>query len=98
MFRTERPKPGWNSRYLLERLRRDHPELAARVAAGELRPRAAAREAGIVKDPTPLEELKRNWKKASPAERRTFQSIVRDWVGEPWSPAAFSEAPGGPRS
>jgi hypothetical protein len=66
-------KRGSNSAtYLVARLARDHPALAARVRAGELKAKTAARQAGIVRDKTPLEQLRHWWKKAMPDERATF--------------------------
>lgn len=45
---------GNQASYLASRLKRDHPEIAARVEAGEFRSiRAAAKAAGIIKEPTP---------------------------------------------
>lgn len=41
------PKGGTSEAYLLRRLKRDRPELAARVVSGELTPHRAAIEAGI---------------------------------------------------
>jgi hypothetical protein len=41
----------------LARLKRDHPELAKRVVAGELSPNAAAIEAGFRKKPTPFQTI-----------------------------------------
>jgi hypothetical protein len=43
------PKGGTSEAYLLRRLKRDHPELAAKVVAGEWSAHRAAVEAGIVK-------------------------------------------------
>jgi hypothetical protein len=49
---------GENAAYLAARLKRDHPEIAERLANGEFRSiRAAAIEAGIV--PTPPSALDR---------------------------------------
>jgi hypothetical protein len=41
-----RPGRGTRSDYLVSRLKRDNPDLAARVVAGELTPSAAARQMG----------------------------------------------------
>lgn len=46
---------GNRADYLAARIKRDHPDIAARVEAGEFRSmRAAAVEAGIIKVPSPL--------------------------------------------
>jgi hypothetical protein len=48
---TSTPSRGTNQTYTLKRLKRDHPELAARVVAGELSANAAAIKAGFRKKP-----------------------------------------------
>jgi hypothetical protein len=63
---------GTDATYLLARLDRDYPALAARVHAGELKAKTAARQAGIIRDKTPLEQLQAWWRKASPDDRLTF--------------------------
>jgi len=63
---------GTGHSYLLARLERDYPKLAAKVRSGELKAKAAARIAGIVKAKTPLEQLHHWWQKASAAERTQF--------------------------
>lgn len=61
--------------YLAARLNRDHPEIAARVKAGEFRSvRAAAIAAGIVRVPTALEVTKKAFAKMSARERQQFRS------------------------
>jgi hypothetical protein len=63
--------------YLAARLKRDHPEIAERLAAGEFRSvRAAAKAAGIVHDPDALDQLRRWWKKASEEQRAEFLSEI----------------------
>jgi hypothetical protein len=57
---------GMCATYTLARLRRDRPDLAAQVEAGELSAHAAAIEAGFRRKPTPPDELRRAWAKASP--------------------------------
>lgn len=70
-----------NTNTIIARLKRDRPDIAARLAAGEFefrgRPsaRAAAKAAGIKVGPTPLQELRRAWKRASPEDRATFPRI-----------------------
>lgn len=64
---------------IVARLKRDAPEVAERLAAGEFRSaRAAGIAAGIVKPPQPLTELRRWWKRASDAERGVFLREVLD--------------------
>ena len=70
-------KQGNNVSYLASRLKRDRPDLAARVEAGEFKSmRAAAIEAGIVKVPSALVLLKRAWEKATPEEREEFNQWI----------------------
>lgn len=66
-----------NVTYLLARLDRDHPALAASVRAGEVTTRAAARSAGIVKTRTTLDQLFHWWTKATPEERARFLEVIR---------------------
>jgi hypothetical protein len=63
--------------YYLARLDRDRPELAARVRAGELKAKTAAREAGIIKIRTPLEQLQNMWAKLTHDDRLTFLRWAR---------------------
>lgn len=71
-----------DSSYLAARLKRDHPEIAKRVEAGEFKSmRAAAIEAGIVRPPTPLDTLRRAWRKASEGERRAFAREALHGIG-----------------
>ena len=63
---------GTSTKYTLARLHRDRPDLAKKVEAKELSANAAAIEAGFRKKPTPLDEMRRAWKKASKKERNTF--------------------------
>lgn len=72
---------GRGAAYYLARLDRDRPELAAEVRAGRLTAKTAARQAGIVRAKTLLQQLQFLWTKATPIERRTF----REWTegGDP---------------
>ena len=71
------PKGGNASSYLARRLARDHPEIHAKLEAGEFKSvRAAAREVGMVKEKTPLDHLRAWWAKASEEERATFMDEV----------------------
>jgi hypothetical protein len=66
-------KQGNTQAYLVRRLKRDAPAIAADLAAGKYRSaRAAAKAAGIIHDPTPLETLHRIWRKVSPEDRAKF--------------------------
>lgn len=66
---------GRGSAYLAARLRRDSPEIFARLERGEFKSvRAAAKAAGIVREPSPLEVMQRAWSKASLTERATFDA------------------------
>jgi hypothetical protein len=62
--------------YRQRRLKADHPDLWAQVEAGEKSTHAAAIEAGIVKVPSVLEQLRKLWDKASEADRQTFMDEV----------------------
>jgi hypothetical protein len=64
--------------YRQRRLKADHPDLWAQVEAGEKSTHAAAIEAGIVKVPSVLEQLRKLWAKASEADRRTFMEETKD--------------------
>jgi hypothetical protein len=59
------------------RLAAGFPELLAKVEAGELSCNAAAIEAHIRKKPTPLQELKREWIKATAKEKTAFDEWRR---------------------
>ncbi|TMA61104.1 MAG: helix-turn-helix transcriptional regulator [Deltaproteobacteria bacterium] len=66
-------KRGNSSRYHIARLKRDHPDIAEALARGEYPSvHAAAKAAGLVREPTPLQSLYRSWRKVSPEERRRF--------------------------
>ena len=54
------------------RLKADHPELWAEVEDGRKSTHAAAIAAGIVKVPSVLDQLRKLWAKATPADRRAF--------------------------
>lgn len=59
--------------YLAARLKRDAPEIAARVERGEFKSmRAAAKAAGIIREKTKVEKMKALWNAASPEERAEF--------------------------
>jgi hypothetical protein len=72
-------KGGTSSAYLVARLKRDHPDIAERLAAQEFpSARAAAIEAGIIRPPSPIALVRRAWKHATPEERDT----IRAWIDE----------------
>ena len=60
----------------LDALARRAPELLEQVKAGDLSVHAAAKAAGIVRDLTPLETLKRAWIKASDKDRQSFRNFI----------------------
>jgi hypothetical protein len=63
--------------YWRRRLERDRPDIAARLRAAEIPSvRAAAIEAGFIRERTPLDDLRRAWVKASANERRDFLNQV----------------------
>ena len=74
-------KGGNQADYLAARIKRDHPQIAAGIAAGEYPSiRAAAIAAGIVKVPSALEAAKRAALRLSDAERAELQEWLR-WLG-----------------
>jgi hypothetical protein len=76
-------KRGETSEYLEARLRRSHKDIAAAYDRGEFKSlKAAARKAGIVKDPDPLRELKRWWGRASDCDRAQFEGFIDAWHQE----------------
>src|SRR5262245_50109006 len=86
---TGRPKKGskllplskasQDSSRLAARLKAHHPDICARIQAGEFRSiRAAAIAAGIVKVKSPLDQLRHWWAKASVAEQQEFFRFLRD--------------------
>lgn len=68
--------------YTLRRLKKDHPELHAKVCAGEMSANAAAIEAGVRKVPNALSALQKAWRKASKKERLEFVQQHRDAILE----------------
>jgi hypothetical protein len=63
---------GNSATYTIRRLKRDRPDLADRVVAGEMSANAAAIEAGFRRKPTPLDQLTVAWGKASGDEKTEF--------------------------
>lgn len=65
---------GTSSSYLTARIARDCPEVLEKMKAGKYPSvRAAARAAGILKEVTGLDLLKRTWTKASSEEREALR-------------------------
>jgi hypothetical protein len=63
--------------YLASRLKRDHPDIAARVEAGEFRSmRAAGVEAGIIKVKPPLEIALAAYNKLSESDKESFRKSI----------------------
>lgn len=81
--RPEKGNPGLplskgdNARRAAQLAKR-RPDLAARVRGGTMRLSAALVEAGIRKRLTPLDELRRAWKRASAEERAAFLAAPYD--------------------
>ena len=66
-----------NNDYWLERLRKEYPDVLSRFNKGEIESVHAARiEAGLLRQPQPIDILQREWKKTSPLKRTEFL----DWV------------------
>lgn len=72
-------KRGTTRDYTLARLRRDDPQTAGRVERGELTAHAAARAAGIVREPDPYRQLCKWWGKASDEQRARFEDFIAQW-------------------
>jgi len=62
----------------LDRLARDYPSLLSLVREGKLSTHAAAKEAGFVKDPTPLQLTQRAWKHATLDDKRLIVRWIQD--------------------
>jgi len=68
---------GNNADYLTARIARDHPDILARMRAGEFPSvRQAGIAAGIVKRATPLDTLLKTWGKATEEERAAFLRTI----------------------
>lgn len=65
-----------NATYALKRLKRDRPDLAAKVIAGDLSANAAAIQAGFRKKPTDFELALRYFRKLSDADRAAFKAEI----------------------
>lgn len=72
-------KQGTSSSYLCRRMMRDRKDIFDDLKSGKYPSvRAAAKEAGIVKDPTPYQLLIRAWNKASELERKRFINFIKE--------------------
>jgi hypothetical protein len=69
---------GNNPTYALKRLKRDRPDLADKVIAGELSANAAAIKAGFRKKLTPYEQILKLLPKLSKSERRKLQQVLKE--------------------
>jgi len=58
--------------YFKRRLAKEHSAIFAEICPGGLSVRAASAKAGLIRLPTRLNALKREWKKATTEERREF--------------------------
>jgi hypothetical protein len=73
----EKAKAGNRSDYLVARIARDRPDILERMKAGEFASvREAAREAGMIKDVSLVEQVLRLWRKANQEERQA----IRDYL------------------
>jgi hypothetical protein len=67
-----------DSAYWKSRVEREYPDIWNRLERGEIASvRAAAIEAGLIRDRTPLMDLRRAWRNASIEERKAFLDEVR---------------------
>jgi hypothetical protein len=70
----EKAKAGNRSDYLVARMARDRPDILERMKAGAFTSvREAAREAGIIKDVSLVNQVVRLWAKATPEERQAIR-------------------------
>ena len=70
---------GTSIDYLAARIARDRPDILERMKAGDYTSvRAAAKDAGIVKDPTPLQRIQAAWKHASLEDKQKIVAWIQD--------------------
>lgn len=68
---------GTNPEYLTARIARDRPDIHERMKAGEYKSvRAAAKDAGIVREATPLEKATKAYLKLSESEKQKFYNWI----------------------
>ena len=66
-----------DSEYWKARIEREHPDIWSRLEQGEIKSvRAAAIEAGLIRERTALMDLQRAWRNASTEERKAFLDEV----------------------
>lgn len=74
--------------YWRGRLEREYPEIAAELDSGTIPSvRAAAIQAGLIRASTPLDELRRAWRKATAAEKEGFIAETGVAKTQPKAPA-----------
>lgn len=79
-----------DAKYFRDRLKRDKPAVYADLIAGKYTSvRAASAAAGLIHLPGRLDALKREWKRASTAERSDF----RKWASAPSPAGAVAGTP-----
>ena len=67
-----------DSAYWRTRIEREYPEIWTRLEHGEIKSvRAAAIEAGLIRERTPLMDLRRAWRSASIEDREAFLGEVQ---------------------
>jgi len=77
--------------YWRGRLKREHPEIHARLETGDITSvRAAALEAGLIRERTPMMDLRRAWGHASEDARAAFLAEIGAG-GQPAAPAASDD-------
>jgi hypothetical protein len=75
----EKAQAGNRSDYLVARIARDRPDILERMKAGEFASvREAAREAGMIKDVSLVEQILRLWQRATPEERQIIRQRLRE--------------------
>jgi hypothetical protein len=72
-----------DNNYYIQRLKKVAPDLHSRVMAGEITVTKARQLAGLGGTRGRLSELKNSWRKATPAERRTFLVWVSSLAAMP---------------
>ena len=89
-----KPKDRSNA-YWLNRLERDHPRIFAMLRSGEIPTvRAARLQAGLLRQPTRLEQFMRDWDRLSAAQRGDFMQWVKSTQKPGADPKKRDEVPG----
>jgi hypothetical protein len=82
-------RQGTSAAYLLRRLARDHPEILAAYEAGEFPSvRAAAKEAGIIKEPSQAEQILRILPKLQPHELLALREVIDAFLRQSYQDVA----------